>query len=200
MTGNIADTDSEWSQYYELVSGRPPRDFLFTTLNCFQETGTAIDLGCGAGTESILMLGRGWRVIAIDQAETGIKTLHSNIAPTMAERLETRLASFEAVDLPLADLIWAGVSLPFCQPAHFDSLWSKIRSALVPGGRFAGDLFGPRHAWSNTARMTFHTREQVETLLEGFALEYLEEGHGEMLTALDGIQHWHMFTFRARKL
>ena len=40
-----------------------------------------------------------------------------------------------------ADLVWAGLSLPFCPPTHFDRHWAEIVTSVGAGGRFAGDYF-----------------------------------------------------------
>jgi SAM-dependent methyltransferase len=200
MNHTSAESQVRWRQYYDVVAGRPPREFLRNLLRRFYAAGAAIDLGCGTGTESFFLLEQGWQVLAVDQQETAIQALQATASPTVADRLQTLVASFEMVELPSANLIWAGLSLPFCHPAHFDALWSNIGAALIPGGRFAGDFFGPRHAWSSEQRMTFHTKDQIIAMCDGLHLEYIQEGEGEMLTALDGIQHWHIFTICARKL
>lgn len=200
MSPNSDEPQAGWSQYYKFAAGRPPREFLGRTLKRFPTAGSAIDLGCGTGPETILLLDQGWQVLAVDQQEAAIQALLSTASSRVADRLQTLVTPFETLDLPAADLIWAGFSLPFCQPDHFDTLWGKICSALLPGGRFAGDFFGPRHAWSGETEMTFHTKEEVMALCNDLQLEYLVEEEGEQQTALDGMQHWHMFTISARKL
>jgi SAM-dependent methyltransferase len=198
MTQNDDESQTGWNDYYEVVAGRPPREFLVSTLKRFDSAGVAIDLGCGTGSETVFLLEQGWQVLAVDQQDEAIQTLLSSVSPSVADRLQTLVASFERLDLPPADLIWAGLSLPFCHPSHFESLWSTIHSALVPGGRFIGDFFGPHHAWTGDKEMTFHTKEQVIAMCKEFELEYMLEGEGELLTALNGIQQWHMFTISAR--
>ncbi len=193
------ETQSVWEQYYKVTTGRPSREFLNRTLRRFQTPGLAIDLGCGAGTESIFLLQQGWQVIAIDQQESAIAKLRTSISPDTMSHLETLVASFETVNLPQANLIWAGRSLPFCQRLEFHRLWHKILASLLPGGRFAGDFFGSRHAWANESGMTFHTKEQVLALCRELQLEYIIEEEGEEMTATNGIQHWHMFTISALK-
>jgi hypothetical protein len=53
-------------------------------------------------------------------------------------------------DLPGADLVFAGYSLPFHSRASFDRLWTLIRRSLRPGGRIAVDLFGDRDSWAGS--------------------------------------------------
>jgi hypothetical protein len=145
-------------------------------------------------------LEQGWRVLAVDQQGAAIEALRARVSPEAGERLETLVAPYKSLALPTADLIWAGLSLPFCRPDYFDTLWGKICGALEVGGRFAGDFFGRRHAWADSEKMTFHSKEDVLALCEGLELEYIVEEEGETNTASNGVQHWHMFTVCARKL
>src|SRR5690606_31236708 len=133
---------------------------------------TAIDLGCGAGIETMALLEQGWSVRAIDQQPEAISAVPARASADRASRLKTQTASFENVELPPADLIWAGLSLPFCPPEHFPQLWRKITESLRAGGRFAGDFFGVRHAWAGEKSMTFHTEEQVRALCAPLRVEY----------------------------
>lgn len=197
---NANKPQSVWDQNYKISSGRPPREFLNRTLSRFQIAGLAIDLGCGAGVESIFLLQHGWQVFAIDQQESAVQKLRaSSVTLNSVNHLETLVAPFETINLPSANLIWAGLSLPFCPPHEFETLWRKICSALLPGGRFAGDFFGPRHAWSSQRDMTFHTKEQILAPCTEFQLEYIVEEEGEQMKATNMIQHLHMFTVSALK-
>ncbi len=189
----------KWRAYYEMVSDRPVRSSLSQVLRRFDQPGRAVDLGCGAGNETRYMLQHGWQVLAIDQQPSALDFVRNGLPGEQLARLELRAAAFENLAIPPAELIWAGLSLPFCPPEYFDRLWAGIVAALSPGGRFAGDFFGERHAWYGTGTMIFHTRDQVLGLFDSFKVEYLREEEGEQVTAMDGVQHWHMFSLQARK-
>jgi tellurite methyltransferase len=197
---NKDESQKVWQAYYKLSIDWPPREFLQKTVDRFDSTGFAIDLGCGTGTDALYLLERGWKVLAIDYQDSAISTLLSRISPDHEERLETQVSSFESLDLPPADLIWAGNSLPFCNSHHFPTLWDQIRSTLNQGGRFAGDFFGTRHAWIEREGMTFLTKKEVKQLCNGMNLEYLIEEEGQQLTAYAGYQAWHSFAITAQKL
>lgn len=192
-----------WSEYYRVVADRPPRELYRLAVTRFGQAGSspglAVDLGCGTGIETEDLLRRGWQVVAIDQQAEAIEQTLARVPAEYRDRLETRLASLEAIEIPTADFIWAGLSLPFCPPEHFPAMWAKLVSALRPGGRFAGDLFGVRHAWADRAQMTFHTVDQVKALCQSLILEYFIEEEGERPTALEGLQHWHGISVIARK-
>jgi trans-aconitate methyltransferase len=194
----------DWAAYYQKVSGRQARPLLKDAL---EHAGTsnpdmprqAIDLGCGDGTETLILLEQGWRVLAIDGEPAAITQLRAKAPAEVTDRLETRVATFEAIgDLPAADLIHASLSLPFCHPQHFNALWDKIANSITSGGWFAGNLFGVNDSWTVHDDMTFHTEEQVRTMLEPFEIVYFHEEDEEGRSTI-GPKHWHIFAVIARK-
>jgi SAM-dependent methyltransferase len=199
MSDVIGDKRYDWRPYYKISAERPPRELLHKTLKRFDRPGYAVDLGCGMGVDGRLMLATGWRVLAIDQQEMAIETVRAMVPPEDAGRLETMASPYKSLSLPEADLVWAGLALPFCHPWDFKALWDEIRESLAAGGRFAGDFFGPRHVWAGSEKMTFHSKEEVLALCEGLELEYMVEEEGEVRTADQGNQHWHQFSVCVRR-
>jgi SAM-dependent methyltransferase len=193
-------SEPSWSEYYQKVGHRPPRSLLIQAAERFPAPGLAIDLGCGGGIETSELLRRGWHVVAIDQEPAAIEATLARVPAEARDRLTTRCAGFTEVPLPPADLIWSGLSLPFCPPEHFPLLAQKIIAALRPGGRLACDLFGIRHAWRDRAGRTFVTRELVTALLQPCEFELLSEVEEERETAFQGRQHWHGFDIIARSI
>jgi tellurite methyltransferase len=202
-----AEAPNRWADYYQATARRPPRELYRQTVARFEPAGSAarlaIDLGCGAGIESLDLLSRGWRVLAIDKEPGALDLLLGRVPPEQRERLVPQVADFEHVDLPAADLVWAGLSLPFCPPDAFPALWAKILAALSPGGRFAGDFFGDRTdrraGWLSSSRLTFLSRAQVTELLAPLQLEYFMEEEGQLPTATSGLQYIHSFGAVARR-
>jgi tellurite methyltransferase len=194
-----SNNEPSWAEYYQKVAHRPPRTLLLQAAERYATPGLAIDLGCGGGIETQALLQRGWQVIAVDQEPAAIDYVTAHFLPRAEERLTTHCATFTDLALPKADLIWAGLSLPFCPPGQFPVLWEHIRSTLRPGGRFAGDLFGTNHAWRQNPALTFLSREQVLAYLHTFEIELLAECEEERPTTFQGMQHWHGFDIIARK-
>jgi SAM-dependent methyltransferase len=132
-------SEARWASYYRANADRPPRELLRLAVSYFEtsdaEARTAIDLGCGAGNETAALLKLGWRVLAIDNQPEAFARLQARISPEESARLETQQASFEQMRLPQTDLIWAGLSLPFCRPEHFDTVWAAVVDAIRPGGQ-----------------------------------------------------------------
>ncbi len=57
----MSQEDNGWKEYYQKIKGRPPRPLLLDALTYFTDESpgtqrTAIDLGCGDGTETAVLL------------------------------------------------------------------------------------------------------------------------------------------------
>lgn len=194
----------DWEAYYQKVAGRSARPLIKDALEHAGASNPetprqAIDLGCGDGTETIILLVHGWRVRAVDGEPAAITQLRAKVPAEVADRLETRVATFENIGLlPPSALIHASLSLPFCHPQHFDTLWAKIVNSITLGGWFAGNFFGINDSWTVHDDMTFHTEAQVRKMLEPFEIAYFHEENEEGRSTI-GPKHWHIFTVIARK-
>lgn len=199
----------DWATYYQAVTGRPPRETLLKALAKFDaeplldrdldSPRLAVDLGCGDGRDTVELLRRGWRVLAIDGEQKAFDRLLDR-SDLQCDLLQTQRMRFEALTLPLSvDLINASFCLPFCPPANFPSLWQTIVTSLNPGGRFCGQLFGDRDSWTVYPHRTHHTRQQVEVLLKPFEVEWLDEEEHPGVTAIGEEKYWHIFHIIARK-
>ena len=187
-----------WAAYYRWTADRPPRELLLQTLNhvAWEAPRTrrrnAIELGFGAGTDTVELLRRGWKVLAVDAQAGAARFLAQRVPSRYRGGLTTVVASMEDLELPEADLIYASFSLPFCPPASFPVLWARIRHAIRPGGHFAGQLFGDRDAWHGERSLSFHSRRELRELARGFKIELLRETEEDGMS-FGGPKAWHFF-------
>jgi len=196
-----------WARYYD-AAGEQPRETLLFALERFDaEAGAevgglfAVDLGCGTGRDSIELLRRGWRVLAIDAEAKAIQRLlgRGDLGSGGAARLATQVARFEDARWPEANLINSSYALPFCPPNQFGAVWDRIVASLRPGGRFSGQLFGDRDGWATQPDMSFQTRQDAEAMLLGLGVEQFDEVEEDGKTAVGDPKHWHLFHVVARK-
>jgi tellurite methyltransferase len=200
-------TDEQWRVYYDAMANTPPRETLLTSLALFDNEALmeksvpfAIDLGCGEGRDTVELLRRGWRVLAIDGQEEAIRRLRARPDLPAGASLETNVARYEEITLPeSALLVNASFALPFCPPKYFPTLWGQIVEALPAGGRFSGQLFGDRDGWAGRPAMTHHSRADVEALLSSFDIERFDEEERDGTTTRGGQKHWHVFHLVAQK-
>jgi SAM-dependent methyltransferase len=193
-------TNTDWATYYDAVGRNPARDTLVTALDSWSGApGFAIDLGCGSGRDTLEMLRRGWRVLAIDREPDALQRLKGFTPSNTRERLSTRVAPFEGLELQPADLVNASYCLPFCEPDALESLWSRITEALQSGGLFAGHFFGDHDDWAGTAGMNFHSRDRFDARFTGWNILQLDVKDEVGATAIGDDKHWHTFSVVARK-
>jgi tellurite methyltransferase len=194
---------TRWSPYYDAVAENPPRRTLLYALDHFDAEAPradrfAVDLGAGSGTDTIELLRRGWRVLAIDADPNGIPRLRERIGPNPG--LSTKVGKFEDERWPNALLVNASYALFFCTPDAFSSVWRRIVESLEPGGRFAGQILGDRDSWAADPAMNHHTRAQTERLFADLEIEmFNEEEEPNGKTATGTVKHWHTFHVVARK-
>jgi hypothetical protein len=79
------------------------------------------------------------------------------------------------------------------------AVWTAIRGALLPGGRLAGQLLGPRDTDVRDGRSRGHGRAEVEALLAGLAIERLDEEESDAVTPLGRAKRWHIWHLVARR-
>jgi len=191
-----------WDDYYRATAGRSPRELFVRLVDLVREQGVpgrcAVDLGCGDGTETVRLLAEGFDVCAIDQEQGAIDLVLAHWEGAPPERLTTRVEVFRSLEMPPCDLVYAGLSVFFCEPEFFPALWSSVVSALRPAGWLAAHFLGRRDTWAADASMTSHDEAEIRVLFEGFSIEHFAELEHDR-PAVSGPKHWHLFEVIARK-
>jgi len=208
ISENITAADArihDWSSYYKNKSNLVPRDTLLKALEFFEkekhpdEQLFAIDLGCGHGADTLELLKRNWKVLAIDYSPEGLAILEESVIPSRIRNFRKMNMSFEALNLMKCNFLNASYSIPFCKPDCFGNLWNEIENSILKDGRFAGNFFGINDSWAKNKMMTFHSKEEVNKLFKNFIIEYFEEKDEDGVTASGESKHWHVFSVIARK-
>ena len=161
--------------------------------------GKAIELGCGAGNETVYLIKNNWQVLAIDREDVEqriAKRLNSN----EREKFKFKKEKFENIKLEKTNAIITNNSLPFCPKAKFQELWNKIKESILEGGYFVGNFFGINDSWKPLkTEMVFLTKEQVINLFTDFEIIKFEEIEKDAVTGLGKMKHWHIFEITAKK-
>ena len=160
--------------------------------------GRCIDLGCGAGRDTVFLIRNGWKVTAIDKENT------ENIIRNSLNEEEQSSLNFikkkkKNVSLEPCSLLVANASLSFCNRKYFYDLWNKIINSISKDGYFVGNFFGINDTWARRPNMTFFSKEEVLNLFSNFEIINFKEIEKEGKTALGVEKHWHVFNVIAKK-
>jgi SAM-dependent methyltransferase len=202
MSQDYSEAD-DWPGYFASVLGKGARETLIAALDFFEREkfhgGLGVDLAAGEGRDTLELLKRGWQVVATDGHPDAFTLLWPRVPQEWKPRLTTTVVDFVDTQIPDCDLVNASFALPFCQPAHFPVLWNRIVTAIRPGGRFAGQLFGDRDTWASRPDRCHHSREEMSRLLEGFEIEMLNVEEKDDPPDRRNPKHWQIFHVVARK-
>lgn len=76
-----SDIDEDaWTSYFHITKQGPPRNLLLSALKHTKKTNKALELGSGAGTESVFLLKQGWDTTSVDSDRTAERFLREAAA------------------------------------------------------------------------------------------------------------------------
>ena len=186
-------------EYYDKTKNSNVPKNLRMFMDMKVEAGVCIDLGCGAGRDTVFLIKNGWKVIAIDKEDTE-KMIRSSLQEEEQNYLEFIKQDFENnIILQSCNLLVANSSLSFCNRKNFDDLWKKIVDSISKDGYFVGNFFGINDSWANRPNMVFFTKEEVIKLFSSFEIINFKEVAKNGKTALGVEKHWHVFNVIAKK-
>jgi SAM-dependent methyltransferase len=178
------------------TTGMPPWPQLIRAADLFERPGEALDVGAGAGRDTAYLLGRGWRVTALDSSPSAAEALQRLAHPNL--RVEVAAAQhFAPADY---DLVNAQFSLPFIPPEQFGATVAHLRDSVRKGGVMAATFFGKHDEWNvPDSKLTFSTRADIERMFNGFEVIELTEVEEDGRVADGSPKHWHVFQLIARR-
>ena len=187
-------------KYYEKTKGVLPHKNVKEFLKIENKKGKAIDLGCGAGRDTIFLIKNNWNVLAIDREDTK-DIISSKLNDEELRRFRFNRQDFENIKLEENDLIVANFSLPFCNKKDFKEFWNTIVGSILEDGYFVGTFLGLNDSWVDMKEnVVFLSKEQVLELFENsFEIIKFEEIEKDEKTALGKLKHWHIYEIIAKK-
>ena len=186
-------------KYYKNTKDSIPNENLREFIELKIKTGNAIELGCGAGRDTILLLENEWNVLAIDREDV-LNIITEKLNEKELRKFRFEKQEFESLKLEDNNLIVANYSLPFCNKDKFNEMWGKIKDSILENGYFVGNFFGLNDEWAKTKYdMTFLSKEQVIELFKDFEIIEFKEIEKDNFTGLGKMKHWHIFDVIAKK-
>lgn len=117
-----------------------PHPMVKRFINMNIKAGDAIDLGCGAGRDTIYLIRNGWKVLAIDRENTN-EMISSKLNDEELKRLSFMCQKFENIELDKNNLLVANFSIPFCPKDKFYKFWNEIVHSILKERIFCWKFF-----------------------------------------------------------
>lgn len=127
-------------KYYENTENALPHPMLKKFINMNNNPKYAIDLGCGAGRDTIYLIKNGWKVLSIDKENTS-EIISNKLNNEELEKFNFECQDFENIKLEKNNLLVANFSIPFCNKDYFDEFWKKIANSVLKERILCWELF-----------------------------------------------------------
>lgn len=127
-------------KFYKNTKNAMPHDNVKKIIEIENKKGNAIDLGCGAGRDTIFLIKNNWNVTAIDRENTK-DMIESKLTIEELKKLKFICQDFENIKLDKSDLVVTNFSIPFCNKKYFNELWNKIVNSINTSRIFCWKLF-----------------------------------------------------------
>lgn len=189
-----------WEVYYEKNINRNLRPLYLKAIQYLSsDDWTAMELGCGVGTETLDLLKRGFNVTAIDQEPKAIEFLLER-CQKFKKNLQTKISKFENIqEWPKVDFLYAFHSLPFCNETHFDEILVASINSVRKKGLFVASFFGHQDDWMLSKKCVGIEEQKIRNLLNNFEIIYFNEIKEVGNTVKDGEKMWHVIEIIARQ-
>lgn len=136
-------------KYYDTTEDAMPNYLVRKFVELNTNPGNAVELGCGAGRDTMYLIKNGWNVLAIDREDVG-ERISKKLNEKELNKFRFSKQRFENLNLERNNLIVANFSLPFCNKNSFGELWNKINESILEDGYFVGNFFGIKDEWKIT--------------------------------------------------
>lgn len=187
-------------KYYENTENALPHPMVKKFINMNSNPKYAIDLGCGAGRDTIYLIKNGWKVLSIDKENTS-EIISSKLNNEELEKFNFECQDFENIELEKNNLLVANFSIPFCNKDYFDEFWKKIANSILKERILCWELFWIKRFLGKDKRtMVFLSKEQVlELFKNSFDIIEFNEVEKDGKTGLGKMKHWHIYNVIAKK-
>ena len=181
-----------WEEYYETTQDAEPHQNVVMFLRKNRKPGIAVDLGCGAGRDTVLLLKHGWTVVSYD-INNNAQYILDRITPEERSRFTFVKSRHQDAEIPKCDLVVANDSMHYLSKEEFKTLVDKIYDSLNPNGDFIAEFLGNKDDWAkNDPDNAFISLKELREIMGNrFEIEAFREHEVDKPTLEGEQKHWH---------
>lgn len=172
---NKTDIGESREVFIKRLVGIPVRQLLidFTEKYILPPKSICVDIWSGSGNEVIYLLGRWYKIIAIDGENASEEVILSRINEEEKERFEFKQQKIWNLKLPQnIDLAYSFYTLQFCKPELFDSTIKTIQDNIISGWFFVGNFLGKN---DDRQHLVTKKKEEIEEYFWWFTILSINE-------------------------
>jgi cyclopropane fatty-acyl-phospholipid synthase-like methyltransferase len=181
-----------WEEYYETTQDAEPHQNLVMFLRKNRKPGIAVDLGCGAGRDTVILLKHGWTVVSYD-INNNAQYILERITPEERSRFTFVKSRHQDAEIPKCDLVVANDSMHYLSKEEFKTIIDKIYDSLNPNGDFIAEFLGNKDDWAkNDPDNAFISLKELREIMGNrFEIEAFREHEVDKPTLEGEQKHWH---------
>jgi SAM-dependent methyltransferase len=181
-----------WEEYYETTQDAEPHQNVVMFLRKNRKPGIAVDLGCGAGRDTVLLLKHGWTVVSYD-INNNAQYILERITPEERSRFTFVKSRHQDAEIPKCDLVVANDSMHYLSKEEFKTIIDKIYDSLNPNGDFIAEFLGNKDDWAkNDPDNEFISLKELREIMGNrFEIEAFREHEVDKPTLEGEQKHWH---------
>jgi trans-aconitate methyltransferase len=165
--------------------------------------GTALDVGCGEGGDTLWLASRGWKVTAVDFSTVALNRAAGHLGD-LAEGVEWVHADLTKWTPPVGHFALVTAQFMHLPTADREPLYARLAEAVAPGGTLliVGHVVNDLQVAAHRPAEMFFTADEIAKSLDATRWEIVvaEERPRPALVHEGEIHHVSDVVFRARRL
>ena len=188
-------TENGMDEFYEKTKDERPHKNVVWFVKNQKNPGVAVDLGCGAGRDSILLLQNEWTVHSFDLNDNE-HFFEERLTEDEKKRFTFHQVSHQDVVIPKCDLVIANFSMQYLKKEEFKAVIDKIHKSLNPGGKFLALLWGDKDPWAQDAKdQAFLSYDELKEIFKDkLNIDFSKEWQQDLEVGDGTIKHGHMIS------